>query len=261
MACDNVVLFLHSNSPLEHSCPDPLDDGSLRVSFFTEGAFNKLHLISYARHHTEYLFRVTLPIEPYFKTESEVATLAFLRTNTSIPVARVIAWDSDSDNELGFEWLLMERVKGVTLQSVWREMSWQGKHVLTADLSGMIKLLHDIKFDLVGSLYFESALMEGPGKSNKRGYGKESSSSKTCENQGAHNIEASTRPTTNYLPQTLKMYEPTHGQENEVEAAAASEKTGHDKKEGSYEKATSKMLSVGIPKRARPPKRIDHTTI
>lgn len=59
----------------------------------------------------------------------------FLDANTSIPVAHVVAWDSNSDNEIGFEWLLMERIKVVTLQSVWRIISWQVKHVLTAEIS------------------------------------------------------------------------------------------------------------------------------
>ena len=70
-----------------------------------EGALNKFYLISYAGYHTGFLFRVSLPVEPYFKTESEVATLASLGAKASIPVT---AWGSNPDKELGFEWLLME---------------------------------------------------------------------------------------------------------------------------------------------------------
>lgn len=258
---DEATIRSIAKKHLSPELPDALDDSRLVVRFFAEGAFNKLYLISYANYHTEYLLRVTLPVEPYFKTESEVATLAFLGANTSIPVARVVAWDSNADNELGFEWLLMERVRGVTLQSVWREMSWQAKHVLTADLAGMIKLLRDIKFDRVGSLYFESALMKGSGKPNKRGYGEEDSSSETCDNQGAQSIEASTRPITGFLSKTLEIDDSTPGQKNQVEATVASEKAKHDKEEDSHKKAISRTPSVGILRRARPPKRIDYKNL
>lgn len=55
--------------------PATLDDGLLEVVFFAQGGFNKLYQISYTGHHTSYLLRVALPIVPYYKTESEVATI------------------------------------------------------------------------------------------------------------------------------------------------------------------------------------------
>lgn len=57
----------------------------VKVSFFAEGAFNKLYDISSpSAHHQEYLMRVLLPVEPFFKTESEVATLAYVRPQAHI---------------------------------------------------------------------------------------------------------------------------------------------------------------------------------
>ena len=104
--------------------PDSFDDTRMEVSFFTEGGFNKLYDISYPGHHNNYLFRVTLPVEPYYKTESEVATIAYLRANTSIPVPQVFAWDSDRSNELHFEWILMAKIDGVPLCVFWRKVPW-----------------------------------------------------------------------------------------------------------------------------------------
>ena len=59
--------------------------------------------------------RVSLPVEPFFKTESEAATLSYIRTHTSIPVPEVIEWDSSADNPLGFEWVLVDKVEGVCM--------------------------------------------------------------------------------------------------------------------------------------------------
>ena len=48
--------------------------------------------------------RVSLPVDPYFKTAGEVATLQFVKKNTSIPVPQIIPLDSSADNELmGFD--------------------------------------------------------------------------------------------------------------------------------------------------------------
>lgn len=138
--------------------PDSFDDTRIKVSFFTQGLFNKLYNISYPDHHTSYLFRVTLPIEPYYKTESEVATISYLRANTSIPVPQVFAWDSDRSNELHFEWILMAKLDGVPLSGVWRKVPWDKKLELTATIAGMIKQLRDHKFNRIGGLYFKSAI-------------------------------------------------------------------------------------------------------
>lgn len=68
-------------------CRDPV----CQVDFFAQGAFNKLYKVSNKT--AALLMRVTLPVDPQYKTWSEVSTLSFLRANTDIPVPRVIAFD------------------------------------------------------------------------------------------------------------------------------------------------------------------------
>ena len=155
---DVKTIKLLAKRHLVAELPDSFDDTQLEVSFFTEGGFNKLYNVSYPGHHTSYLFRVTLPIEPYHKTESEVATIAYLRANTSIPVPQVFAWDSDRSNELHFEWILMAKIDGVPLFDVWRKVPWEKKLELTGTIAGMIKQLRDRKFNCIGALYFKSAI-------------------------------------------------------------------------------------------------------
>ena len=97
-----------------------------------------------------------LRVETYFKTESEIAKITLLGSKTSLPVARVIG-DTKSDNEHASNSFL-ERIKGVTLQSVWRQMSWQGKHASTAELAAMIEQSRDFQSDHLGALYLHSTL-------------------------------------------------------------------------------------------------------
>lgn len=58
---------------------------------------------------TEILLRLSLPLDPYFHMESEVATTHFARIR-GVPVPRIYAYDSSAVNCLGIEWQLVEKV-------------------------------------------------------------------------------------------------------------------------------------------------------
>ena len=130
-----------------------LDATLLEVRFFTEGATNKIYAITYAGKDLQYLLRVAAPVDPYFKTESEVATYAFLRQHTAIPVPKIIAWDSSSSCSLGFEWILIEKVKGVELAAVWRHITWDQKVALTKRIAITVAELQKHPFPTIGSLF------------------------------------------------------------------------------------------------------------
>ncbi|KAE8376630.1 phosphotransferase enzyme family-domain-containing protein [Aspergillus bertholletiae] len=131
------------------------DRSSLAVNFFAQGAFNKHYEIVVPNHKDKFLFRVTLPVDPFFKTESEVATLAFLRQKTSIPVPEVVAWSSTSDNALGYEWVLLKKIEGVPLEQRWRSISMDTKLQICERLAAYATELRSLPFDQIGSLYFE----------------------------------------------------------------------------------------------------------
>ncbi|KAH9989589.1 hypothetical protein BJV77DRAFT_948271, partial [Russula vinacea] len=132
---------------------------SYEITFFSAGAFNKLFLLhplgDSGAAPESFIMRVILPVDPYFKTASEVATLQFVRKNTSIPVPRVIAFDSSADNELGFEWILMTKLPGIALKSLWEspELAWDSRVQLTKTLARYVKQLTSFKFSVMGNLY------------------------------------------------------------------------------------------------------------
>jgi hypothetical protein len=99
--------------------------------------------------------RVSLPVDPYFKTANEVATLQFVRKYTSIPVPQVIAFDASTDNELGFEWILMSKIQGVALKSLWESpaLVWEERVQIAKTLAGYVGQLASFKFPLMGGLY------------------------------------------------------------------------------------------------------------
>jgi aminoglycoside phosphotransferase (APT) family kinase protein len=137
----------------------------LSVKFLTGGAFNKIYLITVSsntiKDQKSYIFRATLPVEPFYKTASEVATLRLLRQRTSLPVPEVFAYDCTTENELGFEWIIMEKVPGVCLREVWRDLSLERKTIVVERLGQLSKELRGkCRFDAIGSLYQHAELSE-----------------------------------------------------------------------------------------------------
>ena len=144
--------------------PDGFPKSEIVVEFFAEGAFNKLYTISSPHSPQEYILRVALPVEPFYKTESEAATLAYVRKYTTLPVPEVIAYDSSSENELGFEWMLLKKIGGVPVSEIWESSKFSSKVQLTVQISDLQKELRLLQFGQVGSLYFSTVKSQVNGR-------------------------------------------------------------------------------------------------
>ncbi|KAL4804699.1 phosphotransferase enzyme family-domain-containing protein [Aspergillus unguis] len=131
-----------------------LETSSVDAKFHAEGAFNKLYIVSPHSSSQQYLMRVALPVEPFFKTESEVALMGFLRKHTSLPVPKVVVYSSSADNDLRFEWALLEYIEGVPLADLWDGMSFSAKSDLSMQMLGHIKEMRRFEFSYFGNLYF-----------------------------------------------------------------------------------------------------------
>ncbi|KAH8590194.1 phosphotransferase enzyme family-domain-containing protein [Bisporella sp. PMI_857] len=96
---EDVELLVRNHLDLQPEAP-------CNVKLHTAGAFNKLYKVETSDKCL--LMRITLPVDPVNKTTSEVATIHFVSQNTDIPVQKIYAFDASTENELGFEWILME---------------------------------------------------------------------------------------------------------------------------------------------------------
>ena len=130
---------------------------TVSVELLAQGAFNQAYNITAENKatgfHKEYVFRVALPIYPHYKVESHVATTEFVRHTSTVPVPIIYAFDSSPDNKLGFEWMLMEKVKGVSLYDVWETMGYSTKQELTRTVANWMDQISRLKFHRIGSLY------------------------------------------------------------------------------------------------------------
>jgi aminoglycoside phosphotransferase (APT) family kinase protein len=126
------------------------DSETCKVSFYAEGGFNKLYLARTSRR--EALMRVSLPVYPHHKTRGEVTTLCFLRRTTDIPVPEVIAFDDTGKNDIGFEYILMERLPGVSAYKKWRTLNMFQKVALVQRMAEIQAQLACHTFNGIGTL-------------------------------------------------------------------------------------------------------------
>jgi len=139
------------------------DDPDLHVRFLADGAHHKIYEATHPSWQTAYLLRVAVPIDPCLKLESEMATLAYLRQKAKLPVSKPISWSSRMDEKLGYEWSLVEKIPGVELRDVWRQVPWEKKVAIVEEMASFMTRLWDptTPFSRIGSLYLVEPRPEG----------------------------------------------------------------------------------------------------
>ncbi|KAI8623418.1 kinase-like domain-containing protein [Xylariaceae sp. FL1651] len=129
---------------------DPNQD--YKVHFLHEGTYSKLYEVSFMDQ--LFIMRVTLPVCPKRKTDSEVATLQWIYHHTSLPVPCVEAYDSSRNNPLGFEWILMTKIEGKPLADCWRSVDMGSKERLVKQIAAYAAAVFQQPFSKgIGSIY------------------------------------------------------------------------------------------------------------
>ncbi|EGD93510.1 phosphotransferase [Trichophyton tonsurans CBS 112818] len=132
----------------------------IKVEKLPEGDYNKVFLISL---HGGHQVVAKVPNKnaglPFYTTASEVATMNFGRNVAGLPIPKVYAWNPHtSDNDVGAEYIIMEKAKGVLLSSTWPSMKKDQKINLINSVISLEKSLLTHHFQHIGSLYHKSDL-------------------------------------------------------------------------------------------------------
>lgn len=88
---------------------------------------------------------------------SEVATMEFLRMH-GIPIPKIFDWSSSASNQLGSEYIIMERVPGRELADTWYTMTFKERMAVVEKIVDIERLLFGIRFPASGSLFFKDFL-------------------------------------------------------------------------------------------------------
>ncbi|KAH7882501.1 hypothetical protein F5I97DRAFT_1930447 [Phlebopus sp. FC_14] len=120
------------------------------------GTFHKAYLVTLADTR-QLVARVARRFMPRLKTESEIATMHYLREKTNIPVPDVYFYDSNPYNRLGGEYILMSKASGISLSRVYHSMSNEEIKILFKNVASIIIPLFAQRFTHLGSIYFGSS--------------------------------------------------------------------------------------------------------
>ncbi|TDL17717.1 kinase-like protein [Rickenella mellea] len=101
---------------------------------------------------------------PKIKTENEVAVITWIRKNTSIPVPEIVAYDSSCDNPIGYEYVLMSRVSGTSLDKVYKNLTKYQMSDIIDELVDVLDQLHSTSWSQIGGLKFgaDGTIIPGP---------------------------------------------------------------------------------------------------
>ncbi|KAH9477557.1 hypothetical protein JR316_0009779 [Psilocybe cubensis] len=124
-----------------------------RIKFLSAGTFHKAYLVTLADH-VQLVARVARRFMPRLKTESEVATIHYLRHKTNVPVSKIYHYDSNPYNRLGGEFILMSKAQGIPLSQVYHSLPYNDLVKLLKNLALIIIPLFAHRFSSIGSLYF-----------------------------------------------------------------------------------------------------------
>lgn len=131
-----------------------------KIMFLGQGSFNSIYSVQYqdARGPNEVIMKVMLPINPQWKTESEVATMGWIRKHTSVPVPATLAFEMEAKEAPYFEWIMMEKMPGTKLQDAWDRMDVFQRRGLVSEIAKLNADLYKHNMKYIGSL---SEITEG----------------------------------------------------------------------------------------------------
>ncbi|WEW57142.1 hypothetical protein PRK78_002603 [Emydomyces testavorans] len=95
---------------------------------------------------------------PHLTTASEVATTDFVKNVLGTPAPKILGWNSKSDNPVGAEYVIMEKVKGVPLEKLWNRLDSEVKSNLVEQIAAFQRCWTLTTFVQYGGLYYKGDL-------------------------------------------------------------------------------------------------------
>lgn len=131
------------------------------MTFLAQGALNKIY--DGKIDNEVFVMRVSLPVDPYYKTMSEVSTVNWISRTANIPVPRIITCQSSRENPIGFEWIIMTKMPGRPLKALWRSLSFSAKISLVGEVAAYSSCLFRNQLQGIGNLYTTISILKDSG--------------------------------------------------------------------------------------------------
>lgn len=126
-----------------------------------EGGFNRVLQATF-KDGVTVLARLPYPMlaPKHYAVASEAATLEHLRS-LGIPVPKVLGYSASPDNEVGAEYLLLEKIDGICLGNIWYIMDNKSRKRINQQIVDIEQKLLRCHLPASGSLYYLRDLLPG----------------------------------------------------------------------------------------------------
>ncbi|KAI0369073.1 hypothetical protein BV20DRAFT_425635 [Pilatotrama ljubarskyi] len=86
----------------------------------------------------------------------DIVAMEYITSRTSVPIPRLQAYSCTTDNLIGHPYMIMDKIHGIRLDSVWADPSWwtgeRRRENLFNSLAGFMVELAGLEFDKIGAL-------------------------------------------------------------------------------------------------------------
>jgi hypothetical protein len=121
------------------------------ISTLPRGQFHEIRVLYFEDGWT-CIARFTREAEPLAKVESELATIEYVRNNTTIPVPEICLVNNSENHAVGAPFVLMEHIHGSPLDDMWEVLSLDHKLDAITQVAGIHGQLASLKFDTMGCI-------------------------------------------------------------------------------------------------------------
>ncbi|GBE85653.1 hypothetical protein SCP_0801730 [Sparassis crispa] len=95
------------------------------------------------------------------RISSEVATMEYVATYTRIPIPRVLHFSAEVDPLVGSPYILMSKVDGVPLSTLWDDMTDDHREIVLRQVVDILLELSTHRFDWIGALFKGDGIGKG----------------------------------------------------------------------------------------------------
>ncbi|KAI4248612.1 MAG: hypothetical protein L6R42_009233, partial [Xanthoria sp. 1 TBL-2021] len=134
------------------------EEDVVSIQKLAEGGHNRTFTLT-MQDGLELIARMPYPktVPKKYATASEVATMDFVRLH-GVPVPQVYDYSITSQNCVGAEYMIMEKVGGKLLWEYWDVLTPQGRNKIIEQIVNMEATLFSINFPASGSIYYKKDL-------------------------------------------------------------------------------------------------------
>ncbi|KAK6435825.1 hypothetical protein LTR95_007990 [Oleoguttula sp. CCFEE 5521] len=151
---DDTPRICLNHDALEHIASYYLPGGHgkcIKVTTLARGTYHDIRLLHFVDG-WKCIGRFAREEESLAKLESELATMAYVRKHTSIPVPEVYLVNTNRNHAVGASFVLMERMPGVSLSVIRGDLDLQQRLAVVGEIAGVLVQLASLNFSCIGSL-------------------------------------------------------------------------------------------------------------